>query len=170
MKRNFMLLALALSLVAACVAQSGPPEPKSDNQKPAEISKETKTEPSREPITKERIHAGSKFYVAPMGGFETYVIAGLMKKQVPILVVNSRDKADYEITGASESQKASWAKMMFMGSQQSHEEASVVIANIRTGTVVFGYNVNKGNSVRGKQSAAEACAKHIKNNIEGHEQ
>jgi hypothetical protein len=169
MQRKIPVLAMVLLLFGTCVSQSNSSEVKNENQKLTETSKEAKVEPGVL-LTKERIRAGSKFYVAPMGGFETYVIAGLMKKQVPILVVNSRDKADYEITGASESQKASWAKMMFMGSQQSHEEASVVIANIKTGTVVFGYNVNKGNSVRGRQSAAEACAKHIKNNIEGHEQ
>jgi hypothetical protein len=33
--------------------------------------------------------------------------------------------------------------------------------------VVYGYSVKKGNSYRGKQSAAEACAKHLKEKIEG---
>ena len=113
------------------------------------------------------IERGARIYVAPMGGFETFVTAALIKKQVPVTIVNSRDKADYEITGASESQKASWAKMFFMGSQQSHEEASVVISNIKTETVVYGYNVNKGNSYKGRQSSSEAIAKHIKENIEG---
>jgi hypothetical protein len=167
-KKKMAVLSLGLFLFGASAAQVVQAT-KTESEKAA-LSKESKPDAASAPAVKERIPSGSKFYVAPMGGFETYVIAGLMKKQVPVLVVNSREKADYEITGASESQKASWAKMMFMGSQQSHEEASVVIANIKTGTVVFGYNVNKGNSVRGRQSAAEACAKHIKNSIEGHEQ
>src|SRR5947209_13682658 len=72
------------------------------------------------PIVKERIPKGSKIYVAPMGGYETFVVAGLMKKEVPVVIVSDREKADYEITGASETQKAGWAKMLVFGSQQSH--------------------------------------------------
>jgi hypothetical protein len=55
--------------------------------------------------------------------------------------------------------------MLFMGSQQTSETASIKMVNLKTGTVVFAYSVNKGNSVRGKQSAGEACAKHIKKKI-----
>jgi hypothetical protein len=77
-----------------------------------------------------------------------------------------RDKADYELTGISESDKAGWAKMIFMNSQQSNEQASVKVSEIRSGDIVFAYSVNKMNSVRGKQSAGEACAKHLKEAIE----
>jgi hypothetical protein len=55
--------------------------------------------------------------------------------------------------------------MIFLGSQQSNEEASIKIVNIKTDEVVFGYSVHKGNSARGKQSAGEACAKHLKEDI-----
>lgn len=113
--------------------------------------------------TKKLIPVGAKVYVAPMkDGFETYVIAGIMKKEVAIVVVNSREKADYEITGIAESDKAGWAKMLFMGSAQSAEQASIKVVEIKSDEVIFGYSVNKGNSVRGKQSAGEACAKHLK--------
>ena len=100
------------------------------------------------------------------GGFDTYVVAAMVKKQVPVTVVTDRSKADYEMTGISDSEKAGWAKMLFMGSQQSREQASVKVVNIKTGEVVYGYNVHKGNSYRGRQSAAEACAKHLKERIE----
>jgi hypothetical protein len=120
-------------------------------------------------LSKEKIPTGAKVYVAPINGYESYLIAGLMKKQVPILVVNNREKADYEISGVAESQQAGWAKMFFMGSQASSEQASIVMRNLSSGTVVWGYNVNKGNSARGKQSTAEACAKHLKARIEGRE-
>jgi hypothetical protein len=110
-----------------------------------------------------RIPTGSKIYVAPMeGGFDNFVIAGFQKKQVPLVVVADPSKADYEISGIAESEKAGWAKMFFMGSQQSREQASVKIVDIKSGAVIFGYSVNKGNSYKGKQSAGEACAKHIK--------
>jgi hypothetical protein len=55
--------------------------------------------------------------------------------------------------------------MLFLGSQQTNESASVKMVNLKTGAVVFAYSVNKTNSVRGKQSAGEACAKHMKSRI-----
>jgi len=113
------------------------------------------------------IERNSKVYVAPMeGGFDTFLVAALVKKQVPVTVVTDKSKADYEITGIAESEKAGWAKMLFMGSEQSRELASVKVVDIKSGEVVYGYAVHKGNSYRGKQSAAEACAKHMKEKIE----
>jgi hypothetical protein len=112
-----------------------------------------------------KIPSGSRIYVAPMGGFENYVIAGILKKGVPISIVSDRDKADYEIKGSAETEKAGWAKMLFMGSQNSNEQASINVQEIKTGDVVFAYSVNKLNSVRGKQSAGEAIGKHLKDAV-----
>lgn len=117
-------------------------------------------------ISEEKIPVGARIYVAPMSnGFDNYIVAGLQQKKVPVIVVAVREKADYEITGVSETDKAGWAKMLFLGSQQSAETASVKMVNLNTGAVVFAYSVSKSNSVRGKQSAGEACAKHIKEKI-----
>ena len=114
-------------------------------------------------VNNAKIPSYAKVYVAPMvGGFENYVIAGLRNKKVPLTVVVDRSKADYEISGVSESEKAGWAKMLFIGAQNSNEEASIKVADLKTGAVIFGYSVHKTNSARGKQSAGEACAKHIK--------
>jgi hypothetical protein len=118
-------------------------------------------------IANEPLPKGARIYVAPIqNGFETYIVAGLEKKKVPVVIVADRSKADYELTGVSESDKAGWAKMLFLGSQQTNETASVKIVNLNTGDVVFAYSVNKSNSVRGKQSAGEAVAKHINEKIE----
>jgi hypothetical protein len=118
-------------------------------------------------VSKTKIHSGSKIYIAPMeAGFENFVIAGFQKKKVPLTVVIDKTKADYEMTGIAESEKAGWAKMLFMGSQQSKEQASVKVSDLKTGAVVFAYSVHKSNSYKGKQSAGEACAKHIKEVIE----
>lgn len=115
-----------------------------------------------------KIPANSKLYVAPMeNGFDTYVVAGIMKKKVPVIVVMDKTKADYEMSGVAESEKAGWAKMLFAGSQNSNEQASIKVTDLKTGVVVYGYSVHKTNSVRGKQSAGEACAKHLKEKIEG---
>lgn len=114
------------------------------------------------------IPRGARVFIAPVeGGFETYLAAGIQQKKVPVVVVGSREKADFEIAAVAESEKAGWAKMLFAGSANSMEEAGIKITNIKTDEVVFAYAVHKSNSVRGKQSAAEACAKHMKEKIEG---
>lgn len=113
------------------------------------------------------IPAGSRVYIAPMDGFETFLKAALEEKKVPLVVVEDKDKADFEISGASDSQKASTAKKIFMGSWHSREEASINVANIKTGEIVFAYSAHKENSAHGKKSSAEACAKHLKEKVTG---
>ena len=112
------------------------------------------------------IPKGATVYVAPMNGFETYLISALDKKEVPVTVVADQSKADFIITGNADSQKAGWAKTLATGSSQSSEEASINVTNKKSGSMVFAYNVNKGNSFHGKQSSAEACAKHLKEKID----
>ena len=155
-KRIVSTLFLLLCVCLLAAQESGPPT--------SDLKSRTANEPV---ITNEQLPANSKLYVAPMSsGFETYVVAGLEKKKVPLIVVTDRSKADFELTGVSDSDKAGWAKMLFLGSQQSHESASVKVVNLKTGNVVFAYSVNKANSARGKQSAGEAVAKHINEKIE----
>jgi hypothetical protein len=49
-----------------------------------------------------------------------------------------------------------------MIANNSDEQASVKLVNLKSGEVVFAYAVNKKNSLHGRQTAAEACAKHMK--------
>ena len=116
------------------------------------------------------IPPGSKVFITPIeGGFDTYLSAALVKKEVPLTVVTIKAKADFEITAIAESEKAGWAKMAFLGSGQSNEQASIKVVNLKTGVVAFAYAANKGSATRGKQSAAESCAKHLKARMEGKE-
>lgn len=138
----------------------------------AQQSKSSSLEPGKQPdkdavITNESLPTGARIFVASMpNGFETYVVAGIEKKKVPVTIVMDRDKADYELSGVSDTDKAGWAKMLFLGSQQTNEAASIKIVNLKTGNIVFAYSVNKTNSFKGKQSAGEAVAKHINEKIE----
>ena len=114
-----------------------------------------------------RIPKGAKVYIGPVdGGYDIYLAAAMHKKEVPIVIVIDRTKADFELSGVSESEKAGWAKTVFWGNTSSNEQASVKIVDLKEETVVWGYNVNKSSSARGKQSSAEACAKHLKEKIE----
>ncbi len=116
------------------------------------------------------IPPGSKVFITPIeGGFDTYLSAAMVKKEVPLTVVTIKEKADFEITAIAESEKAGWAKMAFLGSSQSNEQASIKVVNLKTGVVAFAYAANKGSATRGKQSAAESCAKHLKARMEGKE-
>jgi len=173
-KRFYILAAVVLALGSLCAfAQTSSPannESSAQAQSPAPNNSATPNQPAAAapanskastPISSTKIPSGSKVYVSPMGGFENYVTAGIIKKKVPVSLVADRDKAEYEIRGTAETEKAGWAKMLFLGSQNTNEQASIQVQEIKTGNVVFAYSVNKLNSARGKQSAGEAIGKHL---------
>jgi hypothetical protein len=176
--RSVILYALTLSLGFFAQSSWSQTSPQDNNSAPDQTNTAS-VEPAKPPapdlktsatdegklatVNNAKIPSYAKVYVAPMlGGFENYVIAGLRNKKVPLTVVVDRTKADYEISGVSESEKAGWAKMLFIASENSNEQASIKISDLKTGAIVFGYSVHKTNSMRGRQSAGEACAKHIK--------
>ncbi|MCU1232282.1 MAG: hypothetical protein JWP63_249 [Candidatus Solibacter sp.] len=111
------------------------------------------------------IPQGAKVFISPMSGFETYIKAAVQKKKLPLVIVEQRDQADFEISGSAESQKASTAKKVIMLDWHSTEQASVRVTDLKSSEVVFAYSVHKASSARGKQSSAEACAKHLKEAI-----
>jgi hypothetical protein len=114
-----------------------------------------------------QIPRGAKVFIGSIeGGYDIYLAAAMHKKEVPIVMVTDKSKADFELSGVTESEKAGWAKIVFWGNTSSNEQASVKMVNLKTDTVVWGYNVNKTSSARGKQSSAESCAKHLKEKIE----
>ncbi len=117
--------------------------------------------------TNKVIPAGSKVYIAPMeNGFHEFLKAALQDKKVPLVVVADKASADFEITGHSETQKASTAKKAIMWDWRSNEQATIQVANLKTSEIAFAYSVNKISSAHGKKSSAEACAKHLKEKIE----
>lgn len=113
------------------------------------------------------IPAGSKVFIAPMeDGFDQYLKTAFVAKKVPVTIVDDKSKADFEIAGHSETQKASTAKKVIMWDWHSNEQASIQVNNLKSGEVAFAYSANKQSSVHGKKSTAEACAKHLKEKIE----
>jgi hypothetical protein len=116
------------------------------------------------PAGDETLPPNAKVYIAPMpDGFDGFLKAAMAKKNVPL--VEDKTQAAFEITGHSETQKAGAAKKVLMLNWHSNEQASIQVANLESGEVVFAYSVNKKSSAHGKQSTAEACAKHIKKHI-----
>jgi hypothetical protein len=120
-----------------------------------------------QPANKAKVPGGAKVYVASIGdGFDTFLKSALAKKKVPVQVVDTREAADYEITGVAESQKASTAKKVLFGDWRSREEASLRLTDVKSSEVVWSYSYNTTSSYHGKQSAAESCAKHLKEAME----
>jgi hypothetical protein len=116
-----------------------------------------------------RLAPGSKIYVEAEDGFDTYLTAALEKKHVPVTVVGVKEKADYVLSGVSDHQKPGWAKTLALGQIHSDDQASVKLVDIKSGEIVFAYAVNKKNTIHGRQTVAEACAKHLKEAMEGKE-
>ena len=112
--------------------------------------------------TQTKIPAGAKVFVAAMGGFEGPLKKAIAGKKVPFQVVKQREEAEYEITGTADSKKASTAKKVILGSWHSDEDASIKVANLKSGEIVYAYAVHKQDSAHGQKSTAEACAKHLK--------
>jgi hypothetical protein len=159
-KTTILLLAVAFSL-AAFAQDTQNKDAKGQEAKPAE------TKASNAPLTNKKIPANSKVFLAPMGGFEEDLKAAIQSKKVPVVLVTDKDQADYEIAGTSDSEKASTAKKVVMWNWHSNEQASITVTEHKSGEVIFAYSVNKKSSAHGKRSTAEACAKHLKEQIEG---
>jgi len=136
------------------------------------------TAPSSSPVTatpaaaaptlmRRSVHFGPgvALFIEPMNGFENFLEGAILKKKVPVVVVDDRSKADFIMTGVSDEAKAGWAKVIFV-SPSSHAQASITIKDAHTGNLVFAYNVDKMNAARANQSTAEACAKHLKDALE----
>ena len=101
-----------------------------------------------------------------MDGFENYLAAAFAKKKVQLVLVTDRDKADYILSGTSEDKKAGWAKIVFLGDIHSDADASVTLTDKKSSAILFAYSVNKKNTLHGAQTTAEACAKHLYEQME----
>lgn len=134
--------------------------------------------------------AGSRVVIAPMGGFETYFAAAVRKKNVPITLTLDKNSAQYFVvstdtewqgfvygSGTSAGWNRSGGSIVSGSSGRSTRglEASIMLIDSKTKDVVWAYEVHKSShgdlllgtlAARGKQSVAEACAKHLKEFIE----
>ena len=154
-----LVLSLGIGNFAFAQTQAAPPSAAVPVAVTAPVSS------SATPSSPTRIAPGSKVFIEPMDGFDTYLSAAILKKKVPVMIVDDRTKADFVVVGSSHVDKAGWAKTIFI-SPNPHAEASISVKDAHTGNLVFAYNVDKLNAARANQSTAEACAKHLKEAIE----
>ena len=100
------------------------------------------------------LKSGSAVYIEPMGGYETYLAAAIVKMHVPLTVVTDKGKADYIITSNV--------------SHQTPSQPGVVVNDSSVNkNAVNSTNVNNGSNDAwnqgwelGSQRAAERRAAH----------
>ncbi len=98
--------------------------------------------------------------------FGSAISAALLKKEVPVLIVTDPAKARWTVRSVSSQKEDSTgtkvAKLAFgFGGGFTKFEGTVQVIDNESSAVVYAYNVTKGNF----QSAAEAFAKHFKNDF-----
>lgn len=142
-------------------------QPNSSAQATAPVQALVSTPPVRaNALASMRIVSGATVFIEPMEGFENYLAAAFQKKGVPLVAVGTAEQATYVLKGTSEEKKPGAAKIIFMGQIHADNAASVQMMDRKTGAIVFAYAVNKKNTLHGQQTTAEACAKHLKEQIE----
>ena len=109
-----------------------------------------------------KIEAGSKVFIAPMDGFETYLKAAILKQKVPVQIVAQQQDADYEIDRTPETQTASTSKFSLKGSGHSTDEVNIEVNSVKYHETVFARSVHEKNSAHKEESNAEAFAKRLK--------
>ena len=95
----------------------------------------------------------------------------MLKKQVPMTVTTDQEKADYVLQAApvdskDESGAGKVARCLFLDciGMNGYSEVSVRLLKKKDSSIVWAYQVRKGNSgPLGVQSLSEAIAKHLKN-------
>ena len=114
-----------------------------------------------------RVEPGAKIYIVPDGGFEDSLSAAIVKKNVPVVVVEKESEAQFKIESTIDFKKGSAARAIFLGpaNDGAATTASVRVVNEASGAIVFAYNVHKYGSAN-TQSTSEAFAKHLKKFIE----
>jgi hypothetical protein len=104
-------------------------------------------------------------------GFGIYLTAAIQAKHVNVVVTTDKTKADYILEQTSDHMKRAgfygsiiddWTAPALPQEVHGNDSASILLVDVRTSDVVFAYSVDRNNSFHGRQTAAESCAKHLK--------
>ena len=116
--------------------------------------------PKLTPPARATVPPDSKIFVDSNNGFDTFLLAALQEKKVRLQLVSTADKADYILEG-DVFHTNEFVATRTVASTGRTSEAAVKLTS-KAGDIVWAYAVSKGILSRGKQSVAEACAKHLK--------
>jgi len=107
-------------------------------------------------------------YVEPTAdGFETYIVAAIIKKKVPASVVQKSEMATLTLKPAKveEHKDATSTKVVkcIFGTCGNTDQANTSVQLVDgNGVIVWSYSVNKSRGEKNRQSMAEAIASHLK--------
>jgi len=112
---------------------------------------------------------GSRVFISPMDGFDTYIRAATKAVKLPLVFVRTRAEADYEITGVTKPN----VDVRDDDHRTTRQRTVITLTNITSGQTVFTHSVDTrvespnqpGRRIlppaqllhRGKQTAARAC-------------
>jgi hypothetical protein len=112
----------------------------------------------------------SSVFIDPMDGFGPELQAALLNDGVPLVIVNDKENADFEISGGirDDTEPTSGQPINGRTGSSDQQEAGVqtlrrrfvkvTILDLRTKSVAWGYGVT---GVRDLASAADSCAKQL---------
>jgi hypothetical protein len=101
-------------------------------------------------------------------GFQTYIVAAIIKKKVPANVVEREALASLILKAPrvevhEESTGSKVVKCLFAYCADINDKAKTSVQLVdENGTIVWSYSVNKGRGAKNRQSMAEAIASHLK--------
>ena len=108
-------------------------------------------------------------FIATTGDdFNVYLAAAIVKKGVPVTLVEKQEDADFILKASVvEVQKVgSGTKVLnclFAYCGGNADKGSTSAQLVKDGLIAWSYSVNKGRGEKNKQALAEAIAKHLKN-------
>lgn len=106
------------------------------------------------------IPAGSKIFLDDRTDFAGDFGAALLRKRVPVVLVDTLAEADYVVEAeASIENQSFWKTIFVMPVAAAH---ATIRLKSREGRVVFAYAVDRSLAIREQKSTAESCAKHLK--------
>jgi hypothetical protein len=87
-----------------------------------------------------KLQSGSKVFIAPMAGFETYFLAATKAATLPLVFVRTRAEADYEVTGITKQVPSDEAENV-ADFRTTRQETAVRVTRIDSGEEVFRHSV-----------------------------
>jgi hypothetical protein len=102
-----------------------------------------------------------------------YIAAAIQKKHVKVTITTDRSVADFVLEGVSDHRKRLGLKSSILSNLTApvypqfvsdYDGASVRLVN-KSKDGIFAYSVDRNNTLRGRQTAAESIAKHLKHAI-----
>ena len=116
------------------------------------------------------VPSGSKFYIEPMNGFETYLTAAILAKKVPATVVLDKVQADYIVVGNWKEEDGGTSGNGSLVSplhKRTNYSLSASVVDPKTSAVVFSYSSQKSESHDASKELAEDWASHLRDSMLG---